>query len=65
MAGRAGEPSTDGKLDEYRCGRDLRGGRSAWLLVNKADERAGGDRVRTGPKSVRSGRTIDEMGKSR
>lgn len=39
-----------------------RGGRQAWLLVKKADEFAGGDPVNTSPESVRSGKTVDQVG---
>jgi hypothetical protein len=35
-----------------------RGGGPAWLLVKKADEFAGGDPVKTSPKSVKSGKTV-------
>jgi DNA ligase D-like protein (predicted 3'-phosphoesterase) len=37
------------------------GGSQAWLLVKKADEFAGGDRVKTRPESVRSGKTVDQL----
>lgn len=42
--------------------RMRRGGRQAWLLVKKADEFAGGDPVKTSPESVRSGKTVDQLG---
>lgn len=37
-------------------------GRQAWLLVKKADEFAGGDPVKTRPESVKSGKTVDQLG---
>ena len=37
-------------------------GRQAWLLVKKADEFAGGDPVQTSPRSVKSDKTIDQLG---
>jgi DNA ligase D-like protein (predicted 3'-phosphoesterase) len=46
----------------YSLTRMRRGGRQAWLLVKKADEFAGGDPVKTSPESVRSGKTVDQMG---
>jgi DNA ligase D-like protein (predicted 3'-phosphoesterase) len=46
----------------YSLTRMRRGGRQAWLLVKKADEFAGGDPVKTSPESVRSGKTVDELG---
>jgi DNA ligase D-like protein (predicted 3'-phosphoesterase) len=39
-----------------------RGGREAWLLVKKADEFAGGDPVETSPESVKSGKTVGQLG---
>jgi DNA ligase D-like protein (predicted 3'-phosphoesterase) len=46
----------------YSLTRMRRGGRQAWLLVKKADEFAGGDPVKTRPESVKSGKTIDQVG---
>jgi DNA ligase D-like protein (predicted 3'-phosphoesterase) len=46
----------------YSLTRMRRRGRQAWLLVKKADESAGGDPVKTSPESVKSGRTVDELG---
>jgi len=46
----------------YSLTRMRRGGRPAWLLVKKADEFAGGDPVKTSPESVRSGKTVDQLG---
>jgi hypothetical protein len=42
--------------------RMRRGGREAWLLVKKADTFAGGDPVKTSPESVKSGKTVDQLG---
>jgi hypothetical protein len=46
----------------YSLTKMHRGGREAWLLVKKADEFAGGDPVATSPESVKSGRTVDQLG---
>jgi DNA ligase D-like protein (predicted 3'-phosphoesterase) len=46
----------------YSLTRMRRGGRPAWLLVKKADEFAGGNPVKTSPESVRSGKTVDQLG---
>jgi DNA ligase D-like protein (predicted 3'-phosphoesterase) len=46
----------------YPLTRMRRGGRQAWLLVKKADEFAGGNPVKTSPESVRSGKTVDQLG---
>lgn len=46
----------------YSLTRMRRRGRQAWLLVKKADEYAGGDPVRDSPQSVRSGKTIGQLG---
>jgi ATP-dependent DNA ligase len=49
-----------------RDGREIsrlpRRGREAWLLVKKADQFAGGEPVKTSPWSVKSGKTIDQVG---
>jgi DNA ligase D-like protein (predicted 3'-phosphoesterase) len=46
----------------YSLTKMRRGGREAWLLVKKADEFAGGDPVQSQPESVKSSRTVGELG---
>jgi DNA ligase D-like protein (predicted 3'-phosphoesterase) len=46
----------------YALTKMRRGGREAWLLVKKADTFAGGDPVKTSPESVKSGKTVDQLG---
>lgn len=46
----------------YALTRMRRRGRQGWLLVKKAGEAAGGDPVADSPESVKSGKTIDELG---
>jgi DNA ligase D-like protein (predicted 3'-phosphoesterase) len=46
----------------YSLTKMRRGGREAWLLVKKADEFAGGDPVETSPESVKSGKTVGQLG---
>jgi DNA ligase D-like protein (predicted 3'-phosphoesterase) len=46
----------------YSLTRMRRGSRQAWLLVKKNDEFAGGDPTEVSPESVKSGKTIDQLG---
>jgi len=48
----------------YSLTRMRRGDDEAWLLVKKSDKFARGDPVRNHPESVKSGRTVDELGGS-
>jgi hypothetical protein len=41
-----------------------RRGSEAWLLVKKSDQFADGDPVKTSPWSVKSGKTIDQVGEA-
>jgi DNA ligase D-like protein (predicted 3'-phosphoesterase) len=47
----------------YSLTRTRTGGREAWLLVKKADRFRDGEPTRTSPESVRSGRTVEQVGR--
>jgi DNA ligase D-like protein (predicted 3'-phosphoesterase) len=48
----------------YSLTRLPRRGKEAWLLVKKSDQFADGDPVKTSPWSVKSGKTVDQVGEA-